>query len=64
MLEGIVILGFLGFSLANSLGMSTRRKIAEDMLDRDKDPYRFARNSHILHPVVDRSNSTDKEDMD
>lgn len=64
MLEGIAILGFLGFSLANSLGMSTRQQIAKDMLDRDKDPYRFAKNNHILHPVVDRSNSTDKEDMD
>lgn len=58
------LLGLLSFSLANSLAMDTRRQIAKDMLDRDKDPYRFAKNSHILHPVVDRSNSTDKEDMD
>ena len=62
MLEGIAVLGFLGFSLANSLGMSTRRKIAEDMMDIDKDPYRFARNSHILHPVVDNSDYSEKDE--
>ena len=62
MLEGIAILGFLGFSLANSLGMSTRQMIAKDMMDRDKDPYRFARNSHILHPVVDNSEYAEEDD--
>lgn len=61
MLEGIAILGFLGFSLANSLGMSTRQMIAKDMMDRDKDPYRFTRNSHILHPVVDNSDYTEED---
>ena len=65
MLEGIALLGILGFSLANSLGMSTRQQIAKDMMDRDKDPYRFARNSHILHPVVDNSDYTEEdENMD
>lgn len=38
MTTGVVLLGFLGWSLSNSLNMSTRRKISEDMLDRDKDP--------------------------
>lgn len=57
MMTGVVLLGFLGFSLSNSLTMSTRRKIAEDMMDRDKDPYRFTKQSHILHTVEDKSNS-------
>lgn len=57
MMTGVVLLGFLGWSLSNSLNMSTRRKISEDMLDRDKDPYRFTRQSHILHTVEDKSNS-------
>ena len=57
MMTGVVLLGFLGWSLSNSLIMSTRRKISEDMLDRDKDPYRFTRQSHILHTVEDKSNS-------
>lgn len=57
MMTGVVLLGFLGWSLSNSLNMSTRRKISEDMLDRDKDPYRFTRQYHILHTVEDKSNS-------
>lgn len=57
MTTGVVLLGFLGWSLSNSLTMSTRRKIAEDMMDRDKDPYRFTKQSHILHTVEDKSNS-------
>lgn len=57
MLTGIALLGFLGFSLSNSLTMSTMQSIAKEMLDRDKDPYRFTRQSHILHIVEDKSNS-------
>ena len=58
MFTGVLLLGFLGVSLSNSLTMSTMQSIAKDMLERDKDPYRFGRNPHILHPVVDTSDSS------
>ena len=58
MFTGAVLLGFLGVSLSNSLTMSTMQSIARDMLERDKDPYRFGRNSHILHTVIDKSDSS------
>ena len=54
----IYAVGLLAFSVSNSLAMDTRRTIAENMMERDKDPYRFGRNSHILHTVVDKSNSS------
>lgn len=58
MFTGVLLLGFLGVSLSNSLTMSTMQSIAKDMLERDKDPYRFGRNSHILHTVIDKSDSS------
>ena len=57
MMTGVALLGFLGWSLSNSLTMGTMQSIAKEMLDRDKDPYRFTRQSHILHTVEDKSNS-------
>lgn len=54
----ISVVGLLALSASSSLAMDTRRMIAEDMMKRDKDPYRFGRNSHILHTVVDKSDSS------
>lgn len=59
MLGIIYTVGLLVFSVSNSLAMDTRRTIAENMMERDKDPYRFGRNSHILHTVVDKSDSSE-----
>ena len=55
----ISVVGLLALSASSSLAMDTRRMIAEDMMKRDKDPYRFGRNSHILHTVVDKSDSSE-----
>ena len=54
----ISVVGLLALSASSSLAMDTRRTIAEDMMKRDKDPYRFCRNSHILHIVEDNSDSS------
>lgn len=58
MLGIISVVGILALSASSSLAMDTRRMIAEDMMKRDKDPYRFCKNSHILHTVVDNSDSS------
>lgn len=58
MLGIISVVGLLALSASSSLAMDTRRMIAEDMIKRDKDPYRFCRNSHILHTVIDKSDSS------
>lgn len=59
MLGIISVVGLLALSASSSLAMDTRRMIAEDMMKRDKDPYRFGRNSHILHTVIDKSDSSE-----
>ena len=55
----ISVVGLLALSTSSSFAMDTRRMIAEDMMKRDKEPYRLGRNSHILHTVVDKSDSSE-----